>query len=399
MTMTFNLLTGTQVYCTDQDCGKVAHLVVDPDSRQVTDVVVEYGLPFFKHNRVFPYAAIRSVIDDSLHLAIASSDWNAYPEYREVEVEEPDPTANSNLQSMNGGALEYRMPMVRRQFRQGVAAERAVLHAGRPIHNHMGSVGQLDHLLVKRRSGEITHVAMRRGLLQREYILIPADQVTFSSDGHLLIDLTRDELSDLPHYQHAGEDSILVDLEQYLRDETSAFANVHANIRDGVLYLTGHVPSRTLKYHATELARTIPGVGEVENRLEIHDQRASTTPAESNRVEANEPVQTAPRIATFTADRFADEAVSGARADEPIDELAAEVDYALSVDQRLQGQAIAVRNEQGIIHLRGHVSNIAQRQTAANLAANQPGVSKVVNELVVQGGDAARPKQADVLTH
>jgi osmotically-inducible protein OsmY len=142
-------------------------------------------------------------------------------------------------------------------------------------------------------------------------------------------------------------------VEQHLHDESVAFTAVHATMVGGVLHLTGHVRSRELKYHASELARTTPGVTDVQNDIRVGSDITATVPATPT-----------------------DEA--------PTDEVAAEVRYALAVDGRTKQHAIAVTHDDGVIALQGQVNTIAERQLAESLAASQPGVTAVHNELTVQ---------------
>ncbi len=348
ITLTF----GTHVYCTDKECGKLAYVVVDPTTQQVTEIVVEYGLPFLKHNRVLPFATIRSMMADALHLTINSSEWDEYQEYREFDIEEPDPASMIRQPSLRtDGAIDYQGPMIHRHLRQGIPAERLILHASSPVKQQESTVGQVDHLLIEPATGRITHLALRRGLLQWEYIVVPVDQFILANDGSIQLNIPLSALEAFPHFQRPGEDALLVDVEEHLHDESHAFAGVHATMIAGVIHLTGHVRSRELKHHASELARTIPGVNAVQNEIQVGN--AVTIAAPTDHI------------------------------DMPTDEVAAAVSYALTADPRTERSAIDVRHDDGVVYLRGEVNSIAERYLAENLAAGQPGVSAVKNELTV----------------
>ncbi len=334
-------------------------------THQVTEIVVEHGLPFLKHNRVLPFTTIRSLMADAVHLAINSTEWDEYQEYREVDIEEPDPAGMIRRQSLRtDGAIDYQGPMIHRHLSQGVPPERLILHAGSPIKEQESTVGQVDHLLIEPTTGRISHLALRRGLLQREYIVVPIDHFTLASDSPIQLNSPLLALENLPHYQQPGEDTLLVDVEEHLHNESPAFAAVHATMIAEVIHLTGHVRSRELKHHASELARTIPGVSAVQNEIQVGN--AFTTAAPISHI------------------------------DRPTDEVAAAVSYALAVDPRTKDCAIDVRHEDGVIYLRGEVGTIATHQMAENLAAGQPGVSAVKNELTVHadGLEARQPVPA-----
>lgn len=360
-----NLTFGTHVYCTDEECGKLAHIAVDPTTQQVTEIVVEHGLPFLKHNRVLPFTTIRSLMADAIHLAINRREWDEYQEYREVDIEEPDPAGTIRGQGLRtDGAIDYQGPMIHRHLRQGIPAERLILHASSPIKQQESTIGQVDHLLIEPTTGRISHLALRRGLLQREYIVVPIDHFTLASDSPIQLNTPLLALENLPHYQQPGEDTLLVDVEEHLRDESHAFAAVHATMIAGVIHLTGHVRSRELKHHASELARTIPGVSAVQNDILVGNAVTTATP-------------------TTPIDR-------------PTDEVAAAVSYALAVDPRTEKCAIDVSHEDGVIYLRGEVNSLAEHHLAESLAAGQPGVSAVKNDLTVHAkrSEARQPVPA-----
>lgn len=144
-----------------------------------------------------------------------------------------------------------------------------------------------------------------------------------------------------------SNEKLLADLTTHLRDESIAFADVHAEVVGGVVQLSGQVASRALQMHAEELARTIPGVHAVRNQIQVYDG--------------------------------IDESLSAT----PLDEIAAAVDYALQTDARLAHSQIRVSNTKGIIYLHGTVNSIAEQLLAEALATAQPGVTAVVNEIVV----------------
>lgn len=347
---TMNLTFGTQVYGNDQGWGKLTQVAIDPTTQHVMELVVEQGLPFFKHNRVLPFTTISAVTEDAIQLMVDGG-WDDYPEYREVAIEEPDPLASGQRLSSDGG-IDYQVPLIQRRLRQGLEATRDLLSAGMTVAGTDGTIGKLDHLFVERAGGRLTHLALRRGFLQHEYIVVPVARLALGSEGQILLDTTTAAIAAMPHYQQRGEDAILVDLAQQLRAESTAFAHVQAQMVAGVVHLTGHVPSRALQVHAEELARTIPGIGAVSNEILVGNEPAPLPLAE------------------------------------PSDEVAAAVTYALTTDPRTKQSRITAVNEKGVIHLRGQVNSLAEKRLAENLAATQPGVTGVMNELTIQESHA-----------
>lgn len=395
---TMGLATGMPVYCTDRECGKVTHIAIDPQIAHVMEIIVAYGVPFFKQKRVVPFAAIRAVLDQSVHLTINSRDWDEFAAYQEVAVDEVDRAIPvTALSPQIDGTLNHEPPIVRHYERQGIDAERLLVQNGTAVENGDEVVGKVDHVLVEKETGKLTHIALRRGLLQQEHIIVPATYFSFDRAGLLIGSESVELLEQLPRYEYEGEDTLLVEVERYLRKETTAFQDVHAVIHDGVLHLTGTVISNELRRHAGELALTVPGVTGVTNDLTVvsHPTSAGSVAEEWRQIQertllGQEQVWSEPKadILSRAADKTVDPTsatISNLMAvDGEIDELAQEVSYALATDHTTGKAAIVVANHNGVIHLRGRVASIAIQQMANHIAVTQPGVVDVVNELIVE---------------
>ena len=61
--------------------------------------------------------------------------------------------------------------------------------------------------------------------------------------------------------------------------------------------------------------------------------------------------------------------------------VASDIQAKLSVDSGLQGKQLNVQSAAGVVTLSGAVDNDAQRDAAANYAASEPGVQRVINNL------------------
>jgi osmotically-inducible protein OsmY len=99
------------------------------------------------------------------------------------------------------------------------------------------------------------------------------------------------------------------------------------------------VPGIAAKRHAEAIARAVEGVIDVENKLDT------------------------------------DISILGA------------VIHALVTDPRTEVSAIEVTSEQGVVTLRGMVDSTQIRDVAAEIAAEQPGVLSVLNELEVKADE------------
>jgi osmotically-inducible protein OsmY len=113
-------------------------------------------------------------------------------------------------------------------------------------------------------------------------------------------------------------------------------AEVQIAIDDGVVTLWGFAPDVTAKRQVEAIARSTPGVIDVENLLVT-------------------------------------DSVTTAR-----------VTAALDTDPQTELSCIEVVNELGVVTLKGQVDSLMIRETAGKIASQQRGVTRVINDLCVE---------------
>lgn len=130
---------------------------------------------------------------------------------------------------------------------------------------------------------------------------------------------------------------------------------INTDVSDGVVVLSGTVESEIDRDLAGEIARSIDGVTEVKNRLEI----AKT----DDKKDKNDAPTLGERV---------DDATTAAR-----------VKYALLASDSTAGFDIDVDVERGTVTLSGEVESSQERQLAERIAGNAEGVKEVVNHLEI----------------
>ena len=63
------------------------------------------------------------------------------------------------------------------------------------------AAGHVDRVVIDPRTNEITHLVVRRGLLQRQAKVVPITAVTTGRDGQLSVHVRSDDLDLLPDYE------------------------------------------------------------------------------------------------------------------------------------------------------------------------------------------------------
>src|SRR5687767_7256831 len=121
--MKFNFRLGAEVQCQDKRHGKLAGVVVEPEQRQITDILVKEGL-LFTQAHVLPHSLVQTAFEEAVHLSINSDEIAQYPEYRITVYEHPvanydQPMGGGTFHDLTGGRDPV-IPMVKEKIREGI---------------------------------------------------------------------------------------------------------------------------------------------------------------------------------------------------------------------------------------------------------------------------------------
>jgi osmotically-inducible protein OsmY/sporulation protein YlmC with PRC-barrel domain len=342
---------GTEVHCRDGQCGRLHKVALDPHTQRVTDLIVQRGF-LLTTDRVLPVELVEEATREGIRLSIPSRALREYPEYRELEFEEPAPEAQTGHYERNDvrcwragyrvACSEPVVPMVRKQAHLNVLPSRAVLERGTPVLNRdEHEIGTVDHLLVDPESGQVSHLVIRRGLLPY-YPILPIARVESVTDEAVGVSLNDGEVEMLPRYRRRDSEDIETELRDQLRLANLRVPQVDldavaVSVEAGIVHLSGWVSDVRTKRRVEAVARAIEGVVDVQNELDT--EMAMT----------------------------------------------ARVQQALLSDPRTELSAIDVTNQpSSVITLKGVVDSVEVKEAAKEIAADQPGVLSVVNELEVK---------------
>jgi len=354
----FNI--GAQVHCKDGPCGRVLKVVVDPHTLRAMGLVVEKGL-LLKTDRVLPVSATDTLADGDIYLSIAGEELACFPEYREEEFrvqafdarEGEEYQAEQTLQWIGPyglAAAERPIPMIRQRIHEGVSPEQAVVGRGTVVNDWDGvPLGRVDHVLVDRKSRQITHLVVERGLFSHS-IVVPVSMVKRVNKDGIAVRAAEDTLEYLPRYAARDQADIWAELQDRLDAAVMNLSGIKANVERGVVHLSGVVRDVMAKRYAEAAARSIEGVVDVENALN-----------------------------SDTA-------------------IWANVSAALMADPRTGIALIEVISERGIVTLKGQVNSTNIRDAAEDIASHQPGVKGVIVGLKVEPDDYSRAVAPGLMT-
>jgi sporulation protein YlmC with PRC-barrel domain len=214
----FNI--GATVHCKNGKYGKLQKLVVDPESMEITDLIVGKGL-IRTDERIVPVSAVDCATDEYVMLSIKKSNVEDYPEYVEVlsnSSEEVD--TKSKRRSIKtayvahpyvfGLASPY-SPVFHQTVRANVHPDHEVIERGTSVCNQSKKIGSVDHLLVDEESGELTHLVVDPGLLAGS-IIVPISTIERINEEGIFLTIEEEEIDDFPEYSKRDDAGIVSDL-------------------------------------------------------------------------------------------------------------------------------------------------------------------------------------------
>lgn len=161
--------------------------------------------------------------------------------------------------------------------------------------------------------------------------------------------------------------------------------DIDTDVNNGVVRLTGSVESEVHRDLATDLARGVEGVRDVDNQLKVEPESERTPAATTTQTNT----ATGTGTAMHEADHHADpERNFGQWVSDTT--TTAKVKSKLLADDEVAGLDIDVDTMRDVVTLRGDVDSEAQRNLAVQIAAETDGVAEVRNELKVRDELASR---------
>lgn len=210
--MHFDFKLGAQVRCKDEGCGGLAGLVANPDSRQVTHLIVKEGF-LFTRSSVLPLSAVRRTLGADIEISITSQEFDQYPEYQVVTYEAPAEGYEHSAVSGTAHTEPYGtggviVPMVKRKIREGIVTGQVVIEEGMPISNMDGKIGHIEHVIVDRETHDITYLVVHRGFIFSERLMIPISMVEELHEDSITLAGTDEALERLSHYAPETSDRV-----------------------------------------------------------------------------------------------------------------------------------------------------------------------------------------------
>ncbi len=271
---------GSKVECPDGEAGRVVKVVLDPDHRKVSHIIIEHGLPGLSRMVVVPLSAVRRWDEDKVELEMSKLELTRLPEYYEVDYVEPAPEVSAGWQAFYApGQILVPAPLPvgqvsgqTRRIVKGVPGDMVTIGRGTPVECQDGRVGTVDHILIDPRTGQVVKFVVRRGRLFAHDIAIPVELASELDTTGIYVDLPASELARLPEYrpEHSDQD-ITGRVRQAIERVLGAVAarQVYVRTESGRVELSGRVADEASRTAVTQAASAQAGVWEVRDYLTL----------------------------------------------------------------------------------------------------------------------------------
>jgi osmotically-inducible protein OsmY/sporulation protein YlmC with PRC-barrel domain len=356
------LRIGALVTATDSLLGRLEQVILSPAQRRVVGLVVRVGrLP--RRDLIVPAELITDATEREVTLRVNRDESLRQPtfdppHYLPLAAQEWGYQAGEALASFHsgaGGAGDHAVAAAHqgeqaRLTRHGALEGSTVaLRSGQQVWATDGHAGRVD-LLMLDASSRVCHFVIRKGRLLGHNVIVPVDWISAIDDRGVWLAMDRAALDWLPSYR--PDSAITVDVDQALWSDEIIRAldieSIDATVRDGVVILSGYATTPTTKAHAERVARQVPGVLGVENRIVMDDE---------------------------------------------VVEAVAQV---LAHDPRTREARIFVFADHGVVTLSGEIENLDVRVAAEEVAASVSLLRGVINDIDTPGV-AIDPAQQRVL--
>jgi hypothetical protein len=186
---------GVGVVCSVGDCGQLLRIIIDPGNRAMTHLVIgrdPHGA------RLVPVSLVDHAFADGIRLICTAVDFDRLEPAEATEViAPPAPAAGMSQTGAGLGGYGARAPKTEMVTYDRVPAGEVQLRRGEKVHAADGDIGRVQGL-VAAPDHHVTHILLTEGRLwSRKEVAVPIRNVVDATFG-VQVDLTREEVKDLP---------------------------------------------------------------------------------------------------------------------------------------------------------------------------------------------------------
>ncbi len=211
---------GTNVYTSDgKDVGAIDRVVLNPNTKEVTHVVVRKGF-LFTEDKIVPLSLIASTTEDEVRLRGAADDLESLSPFEETHFLPLDESETSTAAYPAGWATPvYWYPPVgdsmayanyesasnfpyRSETSQNIPQGTVALKEGARVVAADGEhVGSVKRVYTSAHTDQVTHLLIAEGLIFKDHKLVPVSWIRDIQENEIQLNVGADMLNALPEFQ------------------------------------------------------------------------------------------------------------------------------------------------------------------------------------------------------
>lgn len=192
-----NVTLHKNLECIDGKCGRIASVIINPVTQQVTHLVVEdKSLPCREH--LVPISWVASSTYDLVNLRCSRKELAQSEYFVKKQFMPADATSYPSLPHL---MQPYVMPqsLLVPQASRGIPPESLEIRRGARVETSDGSAGKVEEFLVDPVNGKITHLLLSTGhFYDKRQAAVPVSRIDRITKGTVYLKADKKELAALP---------------------------------------------------------------------------------------------------------------------------------------------------------------------------------------------------------
>jgi uncharacterized protein YrrD len=186
------------VYCRDgTHVGKVDRVVIEPDAKLVTHVVIHKGT-WLSRDVVVPLDSVERTDAKGVYLRLSPAEVEALPDFLEVEWAVPAEgwvPPPGYFESVVLWPPYFSQSAAPTRERQNIGAHEVAVTEGTDVECTDGKLGVVDQVVVDATTGRLEGFVVRRGILLTHDVVIPAPWIAHTDANVVRLNVTKDQVA------------------------------------------------------------------------------------------------------------------------------------------------------------------------------------------------------------
>lgn len=188
-----------------QEVGSLDRVVVNPETKVITHIVVRMGSLFNKEDKIVPIELVTDTTEDLVVLEADVSTVESMPRFEEKQIVSEEQTLQQPSASENTQPAVISLVLdtttnetYTTETVQNIPEGTVAMKEGAKVISADGEhVGNVERILADSAVAQITHLMISRGILTKEVKLIPVKWVLKIGEENVYLNVNKDSLDGL----------------------------------------------------------------------------------------------------------------------------------------------------------------------------------------------------------